>query len=188
MTPEDTIMELVDNVESLYNAKLTLFDRWMEAGDTWSERRARRQAKYLGRQFARDLRDMDMIRGRYKNSDFEEFATEVIQEFYEHREEAIKAAVERPRDPVTRKPMTPGEVEHAEKCEALARQIGIEDLQALIPAPPERIRRALETGDSHLNTIPLRKWDAAAEAITTRGLSLSDKVCSLKHVAKWHYA
>ncbi len=188
MTPEDTIMELVDNVESLYNAKLSLFDRWMEAGDSWEERRAHRQAKSLGRQFAGDLRDMDLIRGRYKKSDFDEFATELIQEFYEHREEAIKAAVERPRDPVTREPMTPGEVEHAEKCEALARQIGIEDLQALIPASPERIRQALETGDSHLNTIPLRKWDAAADAIRVRGLSLSDKVCSLKHVAKWHYA
>ncbi len=188
MTPEDTIMELVDNVESLYNAKLALFDRWMEAGEGWVEWRALRTAKLLGRQFVEDLRNMDLIRGRYKKSDFEEFATEVIQEFYEHRERLIKEAVERPRDPVTRKPMTPGEVEHAEKCEALARQIGIEDLQTLIPASPERIRQALETGDSHLNTIPLRKWDAAAEAIRTRGLSLSDKVCSLKHVAKWHYA
>lgn len=188
MTPEDTIMELVDNVESLYNEKLRLFDRWMEASNTWREVKARMQAQRFGRRLARDLREMDLIRGRYKNSDYEEFAEELLKEFYEHRDAVIKEAVERPRTAVTREPMTPSEVEHAEKCEVLARKIGIETLQALIPASAERIRSALETGDQHLNTIPLRKWDAAAEAIQQPGFSLSDKVCSLKHVAQWHYA
>ncbi len=92
MTPEDTIMELVDNVELLYNRKIALFDRWMKAGDSWREARARRQANRFGRQLARDLRDMDLIKGRYKKTDFEEFAEEVIRDFYEHREYVIKEA------------------------------------------------------------------------------------------------
>jgi hypothetical protein len=46
----------------------------------------------------------------------------------------------------------------------------------------------LETGDPHLNTIPLYQWDTSAAAIRVPSLSLSEKVCVLKHVAKWHYA
>lgn len=42
-------------------------------------------------------------------------------------------------------------------------------------------------GDKYLNTIPLYKWDAAAANVHAPGLSLSEKVCALKHVAKWHY-
>ncbi len=68
--------------------------------------------------------------------------------------------------------------------------IGVDELKKLIPSSPEKIRKALERGDKHLNTIPLRKWDAAAAEIPEEGFnfSLSEKVSALKHVAKWHYA
>ncbi|MCJ7609763.1 hypothetical protein MUP00_08875, partial [Candidatus Bathyarchaeota archaeon] len=100
----------------------------------------------------------------------------------------IKAIAERPREVLTPEPMTPADVEFAEKCEALAQQIGVDLLRDLVPASPELVRKALEQGDKYLNTIPLRKWDAATTAIEGCDLSLSDKVCALKHVAKWHYA
>jgi len=186
--PEDSIMDLVDNEESLYNEKMALLDRWLEQGDAWSKVRAGLKARSLARRFAADLKAMGLIQGRYKIADFEQFADEMLEEFEDYREEAIKAVVERPREVQVPEPMTPADVEFAEKCEALARQIGIDLLRDLVPASPERVRKALETGDKYLNTIPLRKWDEATTAIPGRDLSLSEKVCALKHVAKWHYA
>ena len=100
--------------------------------------------------------------------------------------------------------------EHYEKYDALAREIGIEALKSLIPATPEEITAALSTGDTALNTIPLRQWDKAAgrfkpdkrfmvshdfrmsfSGVFTRQnaarLSLAERVCVLKHVAAHYY-
>jgi hypothetical protein len=102
----------------------------------------------------------------------------------------IKEAVERETHVPTPAElnMTPEDIEHAKKCETLAQLIGIDVLRELVPATPEKIRKALEKGDKHLNTIQLRKWDQAVAAIPGREFTLSDKVCALKHVATWHYA
>lgn len=186
--PEDSIMDLVDNVESLYNRKAEVFDRWMAEGDAWNKSLAQLKALRMAERFAREVKEMGLVTGRYKKSDLRQFADEMLAEFEEHRDYQIKVAVERSRTPQPPEPMTPEAVEHAEKYEELARKIGIDVLQQLIPAPPEKIRKALETGDPHLNTVPLRHWDAAAAAIQIPGLSLSEKVCALKHVATWHYA
>lgn len=186
--PTDTIMDMVDNIEGLYNAKLALFDRWLAMGDAWTEPVAHRQAHALAREFAEALRTGYQT-GRYRLSDTQEAADEMLAEFDDYREEAIRIAMEQAKR--VPKPeeleMTPGEIEHAEKYEALAQKIGIEELRQLIPASPERVRQVLARGDKHLNMIPLRLWDAAVAGIPER-LSLGEKVSLLKHVAKWHYA
>ena len=103
--------------------------------------------------------------------------------------------------------------EHETKYEALAQKLGIEALKWLVPAKPEEIRQALVAGDEHLNTIQLPRWDRAAGVrpawklfssdwpqtelrISARRsdlpwhkeptLSLAERVCVLKHVAKFH--
>jgi hypothetical protein len=166
---------------------MAMFDRWIEKGDAWSEEEAKAEAVQLASQFA------EAIGQRYSRASIVAAAREMMEDYAEHREYAIKAAVEHARHVPTPEEleMTPGDVEHAKKYEEVARNIGIDALVGLIPASPEKIRKALDHGDKHLNTIPLRKWDDAAAAIPrelVKGLSLAEKVCALKHVAKWHYA
>lgn len=192
--PDTSIMDMVNNTYELYQEKTALFDRWVEMGDRWTKERARGEALHLAGGFARAveklLRDMG-DRSRYHAPDVEEAATEMLEEFEEYRDYAIKKAVEN----ATRVPkpedlrMDEGDVEHAKKYDVIAREIGIPKLLEIMPATQEKIQKALEHGDKHLNSIPLRKWDAAAEYIRSpRRLSLSEKVSALKHVAKFYYA
>jgi hypothetical protein len=92
--------------------------------------------------------------------------------------------------------------EHEKKYEAIAQQLGIEKLVAIVPASYQRVQDALKAGDEHLNTIPLCLWDKAAgkeqwkefptytwqqpEVFRPMSLSHSERVCVLKHVAKFH--
>jgi hypothetical protein len=186
--PQDSIMDWVNNEESLYNDAQALYEKWTEEGDAWSEAVARQEARELAAHFSEAIEAIPDVEGKYTERDLEEAVDQMMEEFEEYREEAVKAVVKRERAPKAPEPMTPGEIEFAAKCEAIAQRIGIALLKELIPASPEQIRKALETGDKHLNTIPLRKWDQAALGIPyMKGLSLSDKVCALKHVAQWHY-
>lgn len=189
--PQDSIMDMVNNIEGLYNDKNAMFDTWVEEGDVWSERQALREALALAGHFAEALETSEPD-GTYSQSDIREAADEMLEEFEEYRDEAIKAAVakaarteEQIREEMK---MDAGDVEYAKKYEELARKIGIDELKNLIPASREKVRKALERGDKHLNTIPLRKWDAAGVVLRIPGLSLSEKVGVLKHVAMWHYA
>ena len=99
--------------------------------------------------------------------------------------------------------------EHERKYEALAHTIGVAALRAIVPDTTERIAAALASGDEHLNTIPLVVWDRAAQRVNcgwvaeamgdflmrfnppfvpkvANRLSLAERVCVLKHVAKYH--
>lgn len=111
--------------------------------------------------------------------------------------------------------------EHRAKYEALAQELGIEALKALVPATNAQITAALARGDEHLNTIPLHRWDTAAaiwscvpkqdaayfltrtpcptckegyvytmpptpDVWKKRRLTLSERVCVLKHVARYY--
>lgn len=191
--PQDSIMDMVNNIESLYADKIGMFDRWVHGLETWNQRDALKEAEALAGHFAEALETSEYIDGKYSSFEIREAARDMVREFEsDYRDQAIKSITKE----ATRKPrpedfeMDPGDVEHAKKYEALAQKLGIEKLKALIPVPPERVRRALERGDKHLNTIPLRKWDTAAFELNLRekGLSMSEGVCVLKHVAKWHYA
>ena len=96
--------------------------------------------------------------------------------------------------------------EHYEKYDKLSREIGIEELKKSIPLTSEQIKEAI-TKDDYLNNIPLYKWDrwsgytvkinheTQEQTYTplfygvwgkTRKmhLSLADRVCILKHVAR----
>lgn len=108
--------------------------------------------------------------------------------------------------------MTKAELEHIQKFDHLAQIVGIRTLMAHLQArwvemTPERMKTLAEQ-DIHLNNIPLIKWDRLAgsqyEISYTRplylsfdppwtpsvanGLSLADRVCILKHVARYYYA
>lgn len=96
--------------------------------------------------------------------------------------------------------------EHYAKYDALAQRIGIDALKRIVPASADEIRKALEE-DVYLNTIRLRRWDIAAGARfstagsidrlhfdppftsdVANGLSLAERVCVLKHVARYYIA
>jgi hypothetical protein len=95
--------------------------------------------------------------------------------------------------PFTAEENAKAEKEHFEKYDAIARQIGINRLIVHVPATRERIIKALEEFDWHLNTIPLRLWDAKHIVMRQLGRgagikawALCETVCVLKHVAR-HY-
>lgn len=184
----DPIMDIANNEYDLYEKKIIMFDRWVEMGDRLNAPQAHREAMSLARWFTGQIRAKG-YEGRYRLRDIREAADEMIEEFDEHREYAIKKGVEHATHVPTSEEMAmdPGDIAHAEKYEQVAQVIGIDVLRDLIPAPPEKVQKALERGDKYLNTIPLYKWDAAAGMLSAPDLSLSDKVCALKHVAKWHY-
>lgn len=191
---QDSIMFIADNEESLYMDKTDLYDKWVGEGEDWDEKDARKEARRLVENFRQKIESMEWFRDLdepYSDSDVREAVDEVIEEFEEYREYALKKAVEFAAKPILTElpPMTPGEVAHAEKYDALARKIGIDLLRDLIPASPEQIRKALQKGDFHLNTIKLRKWDAAGDQIPGKQrLSIAERTSVLKHVATWHYA
>lgn len=188
--PSDSIITWIDNEPSFYNDKNAMFDGWIEAGERINDEWRRGQAVYLAAHVAEAIEAMPGARRKYSGKDIQEAALAMLEQFEDYRDEAIKIVVERASAPL--KPeeymMDPGDIEHAKKYEAVSQKIGIDLLKSLIPVSPEKIRSALSRGDQHLNTIPLRKWDTAAMSIRGPGLSLSDKVCALKHVARWHYA
>lgn len=188
--PQDTLWLWINNEPAFYDDKIGMFDTWVEAGDSWSEERGKSEALALAVHIAEAIEAMPFTEGKYSKDEIREAAEEMLKEFEEYREEAIKAAVKQATRVAKPEELTmdAGDIEHAKKYEELAKQIGVEFLKKLIPASPEKIRKALSSGDKHLNTIPLRKWDTAGLSILNKGLSMSEKVCVLKHVATWHYA
>lgn len=92
--------------------------------------------------------------------------------------------------------LTPEERQvHFDKYEALAQRIGVVALCELIPFTVEKVKAALNRQDLALNSLPLGRWDSqhpliyrlAYDALVDGGWSLSDTVCLLKHVARYHY-
>lgn len=188
MANDDSILDLVDNIEDLYNQKNRFYDALMAKGDTLTDVMAITSAARFANRMAIELKESGYVPKRYTQKEVQQAAKELLEGFEEYRDYAIKQAAERQRTDVQPPPMTPEDIEHAKKYDDLARQLGIDALVGLIPASREIVEKALRTGDPYLNSIPLWKWDLAAEAIKVPGLSLSEKVCALKHVAKWHYA
>jgi hypothetical protein len=185
---DDSIMDLVDNIEDLYNRKNRFYDALMAKGESLTEIMVLTNAARFANRMAIELKESGYVPKRYTQKEVQQAAKELLAGFEEYRDYAIKAAAERSRADVPPPAMTPEDIEHAKKYEDLARQLGIDALVGLIPASREVVEKALRTGDQHLNSIPLWKWDLAAETINVPELSLSEKVCALKHVAKWHYA
>lgn len=186
--PDDSIIDWISNEPSFHDDMLRMFDTWMEKGEGLSDEWRRGQAVYLAAHVAEAIEAMPSTDGKYEGKDIQNATKWMMEQFEEFRDQEIKAVVEYATMGPGEYMMDPADIEHAKKYEELSQRIGIEELKALIPVSPEKIRSALSRGDQHLNTIQLRKWDAAAMKIQFPGLSLSQKVSALKHVARWHYA
>lgn len=94
--------------------------------------------------------------------------------------------------------------EHYDKYEALTQNLGLHNLIGLVPATAKQISAALESGDQHLNSIPLPRWDKAVgysafpnnrdmryrwpEVFRPTTLSVAERVSLLKHVARYYVA
>lgn len=93
--------------------------------------------------------------------------------------------------------------EHENKYDGIAREIGIDFLVPLLVERKDEIRQALENGDTHLNSIPIKWWNEKAGGRTLLNgnvtliidypwtfyagpQSLAMRVCVLKHVAKFY--
>jgi hypothetical protein len=85
--------------------------------------------------------------------------------------------------------------EHWRHFETVAQHLGVEMLALYVPATKAEIEAALALPDGeHLNGIHLQRWDRCESAMRNlvrqkvRFWSLSDTVCTLKHVARHHIA
>ena len=100
----------------------------------------------------------------------------------------------------TRSDYMTGKATHQQYYMGLASIIGIDTLRSILPSTIEARRAAFESGDYHLNKIPLQSWDNRHESVMsllhgrggqlkqingTGGWSLSDTVCTLKAVARF---
>lgn len=80
--PDDTIMDMVNNIEPFYNDKNGLYRKWVQEGEEWSETQAWKEARALAAHFAEAIEASPHYRGgRYGDKDFDEAATEMIEEF-----------------------------------------------------------------------------------------------------------
>lgn len=182
--PDDSIMDMVNNIEPMYNDKENLYEKWIGEGKDWDRSAAFSEARALAGHFAESL-ESGVVRGKYTEGDINEAAREMLEEFI--TQELPKWSKVEKAEPIEKpRPMTEYELEQARKNEALAHEIGFERLKALLPVSADKIRAAILRGDRGLRSIPLRKWDAAAAALRIPGLTISDKVGLLKHVAAWH--
>ena len=59
-------------------------------------------------------------------------------------------------------------IPHSEVMKNAVSVLGLSNLAPLIPFTKEQIKAALESGDEHLNSLPIREWDRAAGFVFTR--------------------
>lgn len=192
--PEETILDVVNNNEALYNDLQGLYRKWYLEGEDWSRRDAMTEALALAKHFA------DSIGGGYRESHIKTAAREMMGEYaefkrYHEGKLAQKKKAESEETALVRAwehSMTPEQVAVSQKNEDLARSVGFHLLKNYIPASPEQIRKALEKGDLEFASIPLQKWEQAAKripymALPDESVDLNQKISLLKHFAAWHY-
>lgn len=73
--PQDSIMDMVNNVEPMYLDKMAMYKKWIDQGEGWSEVAAHRNAMFLARRFA------DSLGPGYRLKDIREAADEMLDEF-----------------------------------------------------------------------------------------------------------
>lgn len=84
--PLDSIMDMVNNVESMYNDKNGLYRKWIRWGkEGWDEKQARKEARALAAHFAEAIEARpgwpELRQPHYRGSDFDQAADEMIEEF-----------------------------------------------------------------------------------------------------------
>lgn len=196
----DSIMMWVANEESYYNRVMRMYDKWVDEGDSWTEKHARREAERLIHEIAEAIQENQAEASdneKYTKTAIQEAVDETLEDFEDYREEEIAERAKnakrqaRPEDWV----MDDADKAYAARMEEMLKKMAglgydLDMLRGYMPVSQAKVRQALERGDKHLNTIKLRKWDEQAEMLGRpwAGFSLSDGVGILKHVAKWHYA
>lgn len=79
--PQDSIFDMVNNVENLYNDLQGLYRKWKREGKDWSEKMARIEAVALAAHFAEAIENMPGVQGRYSKDDFAKAADEMLEEW-----------------------------------------------------------------------------------------------------------
>lgn len=79
--PQDSIFDMVNNVEPLYRDLQGLYAKWKREGATWSEKLARIEALALAAHFAEAIENMPGVQGRYSKDDFAKAADEMLEEW-----------------------------------------------------------------------------------------------------------
>jgi len=190
--PDDTIMDIVNNDETLYSNLQRLYERWYLRGSGWNKTQARIEAKAKATFFA------EAIGQGHSQRAIREAVKQMLEEFEEHtkyHEGKLQAAaqaeaLEAKLAKIWESNLSPEDAAQATHYEAVARKSGINILREFIPASPAQIKQALDQGDFHLESIPTEAWSAAAAQIpymSSGDLTLEEKILTLKHVAKWHY-
>lgn len=192
--PEDSIMDIVDNTESLYAMLERLYQHWYRLGT--KPREMHEEALSLATVFARTI-GQGHGQGAVRKA-----ATEIFQGFKEHKRyheaklqsKAQAEAHEAKLVQFWEKSLSPEAAAHAKHYEALVRQSSIpilrDVLRDFVPASAAQMKQALEQGDFNLDSIPMETWLAAAEQVpymSVGDLPPEEKVFLLKHVAKYHY-
>lgn len=188
---KDSIMDLVNNMEPLYNRVQDFYLRW------YRENLPQWKAKMYSQSLAvRLARDIGQGHGQRHVSKAAKEILEDFVEFKRYHEDQLKAAAKAEAEEAAlvrmwESSLTREDAEQAKHYETIVRRAGISFLKPLIPVSREQIRESLEQGDYSLDIIPYEKWLRAAEQIPYlpgKGLNWDEKVLSLKHVARWHYA
>lgn len=87
--PDDSIMDMVNNIEHLYDDKNGLYRTWIREEKDWDEKRAFKQARALAAHFAEAIEAMpdwpELRQPHYRGNDFDQAAREMIEEFKNDR-------------------------------------------------------------------------------------------------------
>lgn len=79
--------------------------------------------------------------------------------------------------------------DHFDRFAKIAEKQNIKVIASAISSRCGDIKQYIVDGDSNnLNEIDLKIWDSLALYVNGRGLSLSEQVCTLKHIALYHIA
>lgn len=210
----DEITLWVANDEYFYSQVMRLYDKWVDEGDAWHEKFARRELEPIVEEIAEALFAKGYWDEPYTPSEKREAVDELLGDFDQYRDDEL---AERQKNaaakPTQRAPMSQFDKDHAAKMEkrvlevgvkqlphildhpvnmteADVKKAGVEFLRGYMPVSQARVRRALETGDPYLNTISIHKWREMSEMFGYRNYRMSvwDGVDVLKHVATWYYA
>jgi|EndMetStandDraft_3_1072993.scaffolds.fasta_scaffold701991_2 hypothetical protein len=80
----DSIMDMVNNIEPLYNDKNGLYRKWIREGKAWNESKALQEARALAAHFAEAIETMPwppLRQPHYTGPDFDAAAAEMVEEF-----------------------------------------------------------------------------------------------------------
>lgn len=190
--PDDSIMDIVNNDEQLYEELQRLYQRWYSRGSQWTKTRLMDQALGKAAFFASTI---GQGHGRGHIRDAAKQMVEEFEEYKKYHEEKLRAAAQAEAQEAKlvrfwETSLPPEAAAHAKHYEVVVRNAGIPILRESIPVPPAQVKQALEQGDFNLDSIPMEAWLAAAQQIPylpSGNLTPEEKVFALKHVAKYHY-